>query len=265
MCSPAPAVVRELNNIRLKAFGGPQPFRGFGFERDAIFYALSEVKDPEARRRILEEAYWNPLWPDADLSLDWSPVGESVLSGIESNEVRAVFDRGDKTLLHFVECEPAQGDRSINVTEAVAVMIAAGPLDAELDVDDLWELRSAFEAEPAAVTASVILRPQEPAIARVMPTLGTCGGDLTPALPSRRLIQLLEKDPTERLTWRDGREWRPWGSGPPLAQGTATLIESRMLEGIADYRFVWVVFRNWMPAYVVDPGRNQVTELSLEG
>ena len=54
LCAPlSPAEIRELIDIRLRAFAAPHPFQGYGFEREAIFRALANVSDASARRAVV--------------------------------------------------------------------------------------------------------------------------------------------------------------------------------------------------------------------
>ena len=83
--------LRELIDIRSRAFGSRPPSRGYAFEREAIFRALGDVSDSSVRRRLIESSLWNPRWPDCDLRLDWETRTSVILDKIKLADLESAF------------------------------------------------------------------------------------------------------------------------------------------------------------------------------
>jgi hypothetical protein len=262
LCAPMSAAeVKELTEIRMRAFGLPEPPDGYAFEREAIFRALAGIQGASERQGVLTCVVWNPMWPDADLRLGWSPVADTIHSALEADTPRSAFVVADKTILHCVEFAPPESGGEYTITEVVSVLVPDAFFNDDLDYGNIWEGRSVRARGAPAITESILAPLHEPAIIRFeeMPTIG---GQFTPAAPSGRLTQLIGLEGVDRICWREGRRWDAWGPGPGLARGTATLVETSRIEAIREYRLVWVVIINSQLRFVVDPSRNRITEVS---
>jgi len=255
--------LRELIDIRGRAFGSGPPSRGYAFEREAIFRALGDIPDSSVRRKLIESSLWNPRWPDDDLRLDWADRASVILEKIKRADLESAFAIGDKIVLHCFEVEPSEGGSHLKMTEVVGVLVCKEYFEGSLNCDNLWQSISVFDSEPPVSVVAPLATVQEPAIARFMPEI-RIGGDLTPAVPSSRMTQLLGNDGFERVNWIDGRRWDIWGPGPSLSRGTALLMHADRASLIQDYDLVWAIFIDWDLAYIVDRRRGKVYRGSHE-
>ena len=263
LCKPlSPAEVRALSDIRRYAFDGPAPSRGHAFERESIFRALADVSG-DSERTLALALQWNPMWPDSDLHLGWSPITPPLLRRIEEDELQEAFVLGDQTILHCFEMEPPKGDDPLITTEVAAVLVSQEYFMGNVDWENLWEPLEVHGGEATTLKSTILASIQEPAIVRYRPEM-RIGGDFTPAFPSRRMVQMLGNEGFERVCWRDGRRWDLWGPGPALSRGTALLVRSVRLQLIHGYDLVWVVAQNSEPTYIVDPKRHRVLRRDYE-
>ena len=104
---------------------------------------------------------------------------------------------------------------------------------------------------------SVLALSSEPAVARFEPEF-RIGGDMTPALPSHRMVELVGREGFDRVCWCDGRRWDFWGPGPILSCGTALMCRSALLTGIRLYDLLWMVLGDGVPTHVVHQRRGLI-------
>ena len=149
------------------------------------------------------------------------------------------------------------------MTEVIAVLVCKEYFEGLLNWNNLWQSISVFDSEPPVSEVATLASVQEPAIARFMPEV-RIGGDLTPAVPSSRMTQLLGNDGFERVNWIDGRRWEIWGPGPELSRGTALLMDADRVSLIHDYDLVYAIFVDEDLAYIVDQRRGKVYRGSHE-
>jgi hypothetical protein len=259
LCKPlTPKEMVELQDIRRKACDGARSFRGHAFERESVFRSLCDITDDAGRQAVLSSSLWNPLWPDRQLLVDASPLFPGIMARLEANELSAAFNLGPNTILHCFEFRPPEGGESSQTDEAVAVLVCKEYFEGHLDFDNLWEVGSVHSVMSSTVRASSILASsQNPAVIRFEPE-NRIGGNFTPAFPCATLSDMVGSGGVERVCWRDGRRWDLWGPGPPLAGGTALLLESSRVQRLVGYDVVWVILRNNVPTRIVDVRRGRV-------
>ena len=251
------AELRELSDIRRTAFGGPSCPGGYGFEREAVFRALGNVQGTKRKKKLLDASLWNPWWPDADLRLDRSLLIPEIVKRIESSEWSTAFEHGDETVLHCIEARPREGDSPLDLREVIAVLVCKEFFEGPPDPEGLFERMSVFDREPPPGVGSILALSSEPAVARFEPEF-RIGGDMTPALPSRRMIELVGPQGFDRVCWCDGRRWDLWGPGPVLSRGTALTCRSTLMRGLEQHDLLWMVLRDGVPTHVVHQRRGLI-------
>ena len=248
------AELRELEDFRRMAYGGPLRHQGLAIEREAAYRALGGSKGEGNQDAILSASLWNPWWPDGDVRLDAPALIPGIVSMIQRSELEAAFAIGESTILHCYEIVPPDGDESALFREVVAVLVCKELLDKPPAPEKFWQSISVFDKEAPPYPGSILAMPTECAVARFEPGFRV-GGDCTPALPTRRLIQLVGPDGFERICWNDGRRWDIWGPGPILSRGTALLCRTSTLRTLKNYDLLWIVLSDGAPDFAVHQRR----------
>jgi hypothetical protein len=197
------------------------------------------------------------MWPDGELSLDFSPLAPAILAGLEPGGDGPSFVIGDQTILHCFEAQPPERGSHVRTAEVVAILVCKEFFNGQIDWEKLWERISVHEPAATPPTQSILASLQDPAVARFEPQM-RIGGDLTPAMLSQRMIELIGNEGIDRICWRDGRKWGLFAPGPVLSHGTALLIETSRLALIRDYDLIWVVRQTGSPIRIVDARRRVV-------
>ena len=161
------AEFRELSDIRRRAFGGPSRPGGCGFEREAVFRALGNVREPTRKKKLLDASLWNPWWPDGDLRLNRSFLIPEIVTRIESSEWRTAFEHGDETVLHCMEVRPPEGDSPSDWREVIAVLVCKEFFERPPDPGGRCQRVSVFDREPPPGMGSILVLSSEPAVAQL--------------------------------------------------------------------------------------------------
>jgi hypothetical protein len=122
----------------------------------------------------------------------------------------------------------------------------------------LYDLKSTHG--PSMTSRSVLAMPVEPAVSKFRDRRGDVGGSMTPALPSQRLLEETHAPMSKffRASWRDGREWEPFGVGRPLRDGTILAAEPDVFRTLVGFNLAWCLLRNTRRVALVDPSRRRV-------
>jgi len=251
------AEMRELTRLRQRAFGDVGRSGVFGFEREAVFRAVGDLEGPSHRRSLLEASMWNPWWPDGELRLDFSPLMPTVIFNLSDSWRPTAFQRGDQTILHCMEMTPPVGTGPLDWHELVAVLVCKEFFLGPPDPESFWIPVSVFDREARAASSSLLAASSEPAVGRFEPQL-RIGGDMTPAIPSNRLIELVGAEGFERVCWCDGRRPDTWGPGPVLSRGTALLCRSDLLLRLTQHELAWAILHNGIPTHFIHQRRGLI-------
>ena len=159
------AELRELSDIRRRAYGGPSRSQGYAFEREAVFRALGDVKGETKRKKLLEASLWNPWWPDGDIRLDSFSLIPGIIARIESSDRGSAFAAGDHTVLHCLEFKPPERDGHGLYREVVAVLVCKELFDEPPTFEELWLPISVFDKEAPPYAGSILAMPTDSRLA----------------------------------------------------------------------------------------------------
>jgi hypothetical protein len=252
LCAPfSTSELLELNKGRRMAFGFRRWLQGMGIEREAIYRTWAATKDSTSFDRLSDTTLWNPHWPDISLDLDSHMICDEVIEKIENEEADTAFIIGDYTLLHAFEENSLPENEHLSTKEITAVLVFKGIFDGNLDWGKLWLNGWEVNTNVDQARSRLILTFQEPAIVRFEPKM-LVGGDITPAMLSSRMVELLNSNEGHRVVWQDGRRWDAWSPGPPIARGSRLMIPTALLKKVRDYQLIWAVLENGLPKCIVD-------------
>ncbi|WP_164002027.1 serine protease [Pyxidicoccus caerfyrddinensis] len=253
----SPEDLAKLSQIRHEGFGCRQDFWSTAWEREAVFRSVGSAHDTNTKRHLISEAMWNPLWPDSDLNVSWQPIGDQLLSRLESGEdLDNCFQVGDKILLHSLELKVDERKRRSFEFETYAFLATSTFFNGHIDFTNVVEPMSVHGWREVQVSKRILASINEPAVVRftAMPMIG---GDITPSQPSQLLLTAtgFSRESFERVCWRDGRLWDPWGVGPALARGCALLMNKGGRLHMSGFDMFWAVLINRSLSFIVDPTR----------
>lgn len=256
----SPEHAMALWKVRRAGFGCHRSERwSTPWEREAAFRAVHNINSAEERERLAEEAMWNPMWPDGQLRMDWRPLSDRLRDRLVRCEYEGCFVVNGKILLHYLELVKDDRQETMKIFEAVAFLVPSVFFNGHFDLDALTERCSVHGVVSNGRSRSRLARISEAAVI-TFKDRPRIGGKVTPARPTTRLLEVtgLPEESFERVCWRDGRFWDPWGVGPPISQGCALLMNENVRITLSDVVLAWVVFEDGQPRVVVDPIRRSV-------
>lgn len=255
----SPSALAVLWDVRNSAFDTGNQFWSASWEREAIFRIAGERGSGKELEQVAPHAMWNPEWPESELRVDWDLVCPRILDGL----AKGTFRPGDlmlrgKTILHCLEIVAGKKEEDRTDYELVACLVPSGPLKGPLDWERLVEAgslhRHVQSQPPGAVRRT---QTTEAAIVKY-PTRPMIGGEVTPSRPAQRLIGVAPGRSFERVLSLDGRQWVPWGIGPPVTRACALLMDGGWDLRPSGYDLVWCFIVNGTFQYIIHPAQRQL-------
>lgn len=226
-------------------------------EREAALRTVGSV-DVMHSTEFADQLMWNPQWPDGNLDLGRSGICEQIFNRVLDDDIDDCFLVDGRVLLHAREVTFDVGDQHASQLEIVAFMVPSAYFSGHFDKELLFERWSTHGTRLSRPQS--LAMPVEPAVVKFDDRRGVVGGSMTPARPSSRLLQACRTPTTafERASWRDGREWEPFGVGRPLRDGTILTVDRGISLAFAGVDLVWCLLRDGARVALVDPTRRQV-------
>ncbi|MCX6846960.1 MAG: hypothetical protein NTU84_10490 [Verrucomicrobia bacterium] len=224
------------------------------WEREAVFRAVGDVQDVARHNSLLECLMYNPFWPEASFPSTQQFSAKQFLERLAASDFTRAFMEGpEKIILHFHEVRHDPSTRSTINVEAISFLKVPMFFNGSFDPKHVFKRRSVHGQAVREVATGQIASVSEGAVV-LFDEMFRVGGFMTPAEPSQKLLDVtrLSARSFERRCWQDGRNWDPWGVGPPRAQGCLTIMEGTGSLRASGYDLAWAVFVDGRLQRVVD-------------